>query len=227
MSIVDVPGARLELLPERAVWWGDAATLFVADVHVGKDEALRAGGIGLPPGSTEADLDRLTRVARRTGARRLVILGDFLHARSSRSDAILRLLGRWRRALGRLGVVLVRGNHDRSAGDPPRELDFEMVDNGTVLGPFHLHHEPPLPRSEPPQPTAAYALAGHLHPAVRLRGDAADRMKLPAFIERSGAMGARCLVLPAFSTFTGGVVVRPERTDRVWVVGDGRVVALG
>ena len=44
------------LLAERALYWPRAATLFVADVHLGKAAAFRAGGVPLPRGATAADL---------------------------------------------------------------------------------------------------------------------------------------------------------------------------
>jgi hypothetical protein len=65
-----------------------------------------------------------------------------------------------------------------------------------------------------------YILAGHLHPTVVLR-QRGDRLRLPCF-----HFGARVGVLPAFSTFTNGVVVQPERGDRVYVIAQQRVVAV-
>ena len=74
-------GEQVELLAARALHWPRERTVFVADVHLGKAAAFRAGGVPLPRGSTAADLARLARVLQQTGARRLVVLGDFLHAR--------------------------------------------------------------------------------------------------------------------------------------------------
>ena len=65
-----------------------------------------------------------------------------------------------------------------------------------------------------------YILAGHLHPTVVLR-HRGDRLRLPCF-----HFGARVGTLPAFSTFTNGVVVQPERGDRVYVIAQQRVLAV-
>lgn len=65
-----------------------------------------------------------------------------------------------------------------------------------------------------------YILAGHLHPTVVLR-QRGDRLRLPCF-----HFGARVGTLPAFSTFTNGVVVQPERGDRVYVIAQQRVLAV-
>lgn len=225
MTRIEAGPISLELLRERALWWGEERTLFLADVHVGKDEALRAGGIGLPPGTTEADLDRLADLVRAHDTRRLVILGDFLHARSSRSPAILGALQRWRQELAEVDIQLIRGNHDRASGDPPAQLDISVVEGGASLGPLTLYHEPPDRREAADSP-ATYGLAGHLHPAVRLRGAGADRLKVPVFFERHVPGAPPCLVLPAFSTFTGGALVRPGARDRVWAVDATGVVAI-
>ena len=65
-----------------------SAPLFVADVHLGKAAAFRAGGVPLPRGSTAADLARLAAVLQETGAQRLVVLGDFLHGAAGRVAAL-------------------------------------------------------------------------------------------------------------------------------------------
>ena len=46
----------VELLAERALHWPAARTLFVADVHLGKAAAFRAGGVAIPRGATANDL---------------------------------------------------------------------------------------------------------------------------------------------------------------------------
>ena len=73
-------GESVELLAERAIHWPGGHTLFVADVHLGKAAAFRAGGVAIPRGATAHDLARLDGLIERTRARRLVVLGDFLHA---------------------------------------------------------------------------------------------------------------------------------------------------
>src|SRR4051812_6702373 len=68
-------GEAVELLPQRALYWPAQQTLFVADVHLGKAAAFRAGGVPIPRGTTANDLDRLSMLITVTGARRLIVLG--------------------------------------------------------------------------------------------------------------------------------------------------------
>ena len=56
---LELAGVAARLLARRAIWWPDEATLFVADVHLGKAETFRALGVPVPAGPTEATLRRL------------------------------------------------------------------------------------------------------------------------------------------------------------------------
>ena len=71
-----VAGERVVMLPERALWLPQHRTLLVADLHWGKAAAIRAAHVPVPTGTTAADLARLTQAIGRTGATRLVVLGE-------------------------------------------------------------------------------------------------------------------------------------------------------
>lgn len=203
-------------LPERALYWPSRAMLLVADPHWGKAAAFRAGGLAVPEAGTSADLERLGRALAATGAERLVFLGDFWHARAGRSSEVLDALRRWRERHCELTVELVRGNHDRHAGDPPEEFSIRSVEAPFDEAPFRLAH---FPEPDP----SGYVLAGHLHPAVHLRGAGRgrERLRLPCF-----HFGPQVGVLPAFGSFTGHATVRPAAGDRVLVVADERVIEI-
>jgi metallophosphoesterase superfamily enzyme len=115
--------------------------------------------------------------------------------------------------------VLVRGNHDDRAGDPPPDLGIEVVDEPAPLGPFALCHAP-VAGSHAPL-AAGYRLAGHLHPAVRLNGRAGDAARLPCFV-----VGAAQAVLPAFGEFTGTATVARTSGATLYAVAGDRVFEL-
>jgi DNA ligase-associated metallophosphoesterase len=156
---LEVGGEQLALLPEKAVWWPDRAALLVADAHFGKAVSFRRLGVPVPPGTTADNLAALTLLVDRLGARHIVFLGDFLHSAHAHAADTLAELARWRARHARLDLVLVRGNHDDRAGDPPVLLGFAVVDEPLALGRLALCHRP-QPRD------GAYVLAGHLHPCV-------------------------------------------------------------
>ncbi len=213
MTSCHIAGESFILLAERAAYWPAQETLFVADFHLGKAASFRSAGIPLPSGTTSENVERLGRAIDRTQAKRVVFLGDFLHSAEGRAAATLERFGAWRAARRALELVIVRGNHDRRAGDPPEEWGIACVEEGGTLGPFVLNHEPGASR-------AGYALAGHIHPAVRLSGEG-ETLRLPCFW-----FARRYGVLPAFGAFTGSAVVRPKTGDQVFVIAEDDVLKV-
>lgn len=210
----EVAGERLVLLAERAAYWAARKTLFVADFHLGKAASFRRAGIALPPGTTTENVERLGRAVDRTRAERVVFLGDFLHSAEGRAPRTLERFAAWRASREGLALTVVRGNHDEKAGDPPPAWKVACVAAGGALGPFVLNHEP---GASP----AGYALAGHIHPAVRLSARGEASLRLPCFW-----FAKRCGVLPAFGAFTGSAVVRPRRGDQVFVIAEAEVLRV-
>lgn len=198
---------------DRALFWPARRTLLVADVHFGKAQVLREGGIPLPRGSTSADLARLDALIARHAARRLLVLGDLVHGRSAPDAAWVERVAAWRAGRTGLECIVVRGNHDRHF-DPAR-LGFDVADAVLHEGPFVFTHEPAAdPRG--------YVLAGHLHPGVVLRERHAPRARLPAFW-----FGTTVGVLPAFGRLTGLMPAQPGTADRVFAIAAGEVVPIG
>ena len=207
--MTEVGGQRMALMPERAVFNVVSGDLYVADLHIGKSATFRSGAIPIPEGDTASDLARLGRVVERTEARRVVVLGDFLHAPASHLDETWR---HWRSSCPDLEVLVVRGNHDRTAGDPGSDWGIELVDAPMVSGSLVFQHHP-----EPSD--SGYVLSGHLHPAIRLRGGGRDSILLPCF-----HVGPAVMVLPAFTSFSGGYRVLAGRDDRVFAIADDAVL---
>jgi DNA ligase-associated metallophosphoesterase len=209
---VEIRGEQLQLFAERAAYWVGAKTLLVADPHFGKAATFRAAGIPVPRGTTADGLSRLDVLLVRTGARRIVFLGDFLHAREGRAPATLAALSAWRADKRRIEMLVVRGNHDRHAGDPPPELGIASVNGPVVEPPFVFAHHPGAS-------SLGYVLAGHLHPGVDLTGPGRQHARLPCFwLASPGA------VLPAFGDFTGLSPIAPVAGDRVYVVAGNDLV---
>jgi len=230
---VDAGGRVLHLLPERALWLEDSRTLLVADVHLGKAASFRALGVPVPGGTTAATLERLARVVAALAPRRLVVLGDLLHGPTAQHAGAVDALAHWRARHAALDVVLVRGNHDDRAGDPPPHCAIDVVDEPLVGGGLALRHTPgeddglvtvaverDVRLDAAAAQDGAYVIAGHVHPAYRLaaRGDA---VRLPCFV-----IGAQRALLPAFGEFTGGAAIAPRPSDRIFVTDGERVHAV-
>ncbi|HPU50541.1 MAG TPA: ligase-associated DNA damage response endonuclease PdeM [Burkholderiaceae bacterium] len=214
---LEVAGQSMSLLPERALFLPAHEALLIADVHLGKAASFRALGVPVPEATTAATLARLDRLLAHLPARQLLVLGDLLHDAIAQHPRVIDALTAWRHAHRSLDVVLVRGNHDRRAGDPPAHCAIRVVDEPAALAGLRLRHHP-LPPDSPG--AEGFAVSGHLHPAIRLRGRH-GAVRLPCFWFRAAS-----LVLPAFGEFTGSCDVVPMQGDRLYLTDSEKIHAL-
>jgi uncharacterized protein len=201
----------LLLLADKAIYWPQQKALLIADAHFGKAAAYRALGQPVPQGTTNQNLQRLNVLLSQYPTEQLILLGDFLHAPKSHAPATLAALRDWRAQHAAMRCILVRGNHDQHAGDPPADLNIETVDEPYLVGDLALQHMP--------APHATHhVLAGHSHPTFRLVGKGRQRLILPCFHQRPGMT-----LLPSFGDFTGGFLMQNKPGDLI-VVTDGECV---
>jgi len=205
---VRIGGQRIVLMPQRCALWVEAATLILADLHLGKLETIAASGAPMPRGLLEAELARLVSAAQQSGARRVLVLGDFLHARIGATELVCDAFAAARETMG-VSVEVVPGNHDRGLERVADRCGVRVLSEVVNEGPFVFTHD--AMTLEGKARGGRVMWAGHEHPAVVLRRKS-ERIKLPAFVVDQGEV-----ILPAFCTFTGGVVGR----------GVGRVFAVG
>ena len=203
-SVLALAGERVLLLPQKAVYWPRLEMLVIADIHFGKAAAFRSFGIPVPHGTTNENLDGLDTLIDATGASHVLFLGDFLHARASHAAATQAAMLAWRRRRCDLVLTLVRGNHDKHAGDPAEALGIDLVDEPYTVGPFSFCHHPDID-------APGYVLAGHVHPAYVL-ATRSDALRLPCFV-----VGPARMILPSFGSFTGGYTVKPAPNERIFV----------
>jgi hypothetical protein len=215
--VVRVAGTELTFTRDAGLWWAEEATLVVSDLHLEKGSSYAARGVFLPPYDTAATLRALGALVHALSPRRVIALGDSFHdegggARLS-ADARETLRGLQR---GR-DWIWIAGNHDPHLGPDLGGLAADTI----ALGPLVFRHEP----TEGP---AEGEVAGHLHPAakVRVRGRGVRRR---AFVTD----GTR-LVMPAFGAYTGGLCALAEpfqplfraRSFTAYLCGDDRVYAF-
>nr|WP_314563337.1 ligase-associated DNA damage response endonuclease PdeM [uncultured Pseudomonas sp.] len=202
---------ELWLLAEKAVYWPARQCLLIADAHFGKASAYRSLGQPVPQGTTTENLQRLDRLLSTLPCTQVIFLGDFLHGPGSHASGTLSALRTWRARHSDLPMTLIRGNHDKRAGDPPADLRIEVVAEPLLMGPFALQHEPDAHATN-------HVLAGHVHPVYRLRGKGRQSLRLPCF-----QIGTQVSLLPAFGAFTGGFAVEQANDRRIYVIGDQQV----
>jgi DNA ligase-associated metallophosphoesterase len=214
---VSLLGARTTFRASGALWLEDEGALIVADLHLEKGSSYAARGQMLPPYDTRETLRRLEAEIVAMAPAMVILLGDTFHdrkaeARLARDDA-----GRVAALADGRRLIWVVGNHD---ADGPQDLPGETADELSLAG-LTFRHEPQAGL----QPGE---VAGHLHPAAKVRSP-------------RGSVRRRCfvtdqerVVLPAFGAYAGGLNVRDPAFAGLFAhppltgaLGIGRVHAVG
>ena len=209
---------RLAIVPDvsGALWLPEERTLVVADLHLEKGSAYAARGVMLPPYDSTATLAALSAVTKRLQPARVIALGDSFHDRDAENRIAPETLAALRLVQQGRDWLWITGNHDPAIS---RAMGGDSADTIT-LADVTLRHEPD-PTGTGPE------IAGHLHPAakVRMRGRAIRR--------RCFALSARRCIMPAMGAYAGGLnlrdaAFRPLFHDGVSVhlIGDDRLFRI-
>ena len=193
------------VLADKALYWPKHKALLIADAHFGKAAAYRALGQPVPQGTTKDNLRRLTALINQYPTEQLIFLGDFLHAPKSHAPATLAAIKDWRNQNKDVQCILIRGNHDMNAGDPPPDLNMEVVTEPYLIDDFALQH---IPKPH----ITHHVIAGHIHPTYRLLGRGRQSLILPCFHHESALT-----LLPSFGDFTGGFVMDKKLNTKIFV----------
>jgi DNA ligase-associated metallophosphoesterase len=200
------------LMAQRAAFWKEQRILLIADPHFGKAASFRSQGIAIPRGTSRYDLDRLADLISLHRPRQLIILGDLFHSASGKSRHVLHELQQWRKKFSHLCIRLVQGNHDRGSGGPPEELRIDHIQQEYSVGPIIFTHQPR-------RTAGGYTMAGHVHPAVRLKGKGRHYERFACFY-----FSTNYAIFPAFGSFTGHHLIRPSAGDRVYIIAEDQIM---
>src|SRR5450830_1743868 len=105
--ILTLANEQLLLLPHKAAYWARERMLIIADIHFGKAASFRALGVPVPAGTTSANLMALDMLMVQYEVRRIMLLGDFLHARAAHAPATLAAMLAWRQRHPDLQLTVV------------------------------------------------------------------------------------------------------------------------
>lgn len=191
---LDFAGARFTARPSGALWWPARRVLAVADLHLGRSgRQARHGGPLLPPYEVIDTLDRLEAEIAALDPALVLSLGDAFDDDAAAGELDPAARDRlWRLARGR-AWLWVSGNHDPRPPGPhlPGE---SLAEWRGAEGPAFRH-----------QAGAGPDVSGHLHPVIRLGGE-----RRRCFVRGDGH-----LLLPAFGTYTGGLLVTDPAIARL------------
>lgn len=200
-------GSSFVLFEGGGLFWPSEKILFLADTHLGKGAAFRNRMHSpVPPGTSQATLQKLTTIIQSCEANQIVILGDLWHHAAGCDLETIQQMKIWMRQYRDLDFLLVEGNHDRRTERYEKELGIRRIDR-FQLGSISGCHDPAGVQGP--------ALAGHLHPAIQLRGRGRQSEKFPCLWLNAAQNVA---VLPAFGEFTGSVAISAQEGDEAWIV---------
>jgi len=193
-----------------ALYLPKSRTLIVSDLHLEKASAFARRGTFLPPYDTGATLLLLAALMLKRNPRRIVSLGDSFHD----SEGFTRLTEPDRARLASLQHgrewIWISGNHDPVL---PSDIGGDVAAEVTLDGLTFRH--------EPLAGAAKGEIAGHLHPAGKVRSHGRS-VRCRAF----ATDGAR-MVLPAFGVLTGGLNVLDSAFAKLFSGALSRAVLIG
>ncbi|MDS0283715.1 metallophosphoesterase [Haloarcula onubensis] len=214
MRVEPVPG-----VPAATVETDGQRLLALADYHAGIEAGLRYDGVELRSAAGERRA-RLLAALDRTGADRLVVVGDLGHAIGAPFEPEREELEALFSAVD-VPVTLVKGNHDGELEPVLDAVDAEVTvtpGHGVTIGEvgFAHGHTWPAPRVL----ESAVVCVGHEHPVVRLEDEVGGNRKERAWLrgslvgntfeeryDRPLDVAGDLVVFPAFNDRSGGTWV--------------------
>lgn len=206
-------GDEFVLTGGRALFWPRENALLLADLHLEKGSFFAGHGQMLPPYDSRDTLERVAAAVKQTGARRVITLGDNFHDAAGTGRLDPYSCGMLEALTRSLDWVWLAGNHDDAK---QRSFGGTMVEE-LELGGFILRHIACEGETRP-------ELSGHFHPRMRLTVRSRTISRPCAVVSRRAAGNER-MILPAFGSFTGGMLASDPEILRAMQPAD-RIDAL-
>jgi putative SbcD/Mre11-related phosphoesterase len=205
--------------------------LVAADIHLGLEYELWQCGVSIPSQTKRLQEQLLQKLAE-IDPDRLVLLGDIKHNVPKTSWQEKQEVPSFLESLSRqVEVDLVPGNHDGGLADLAPPGTKVQPSSGYILdgvGYFHGHTWPDAELF-----SSDMLVAGHIHPAVRLRDPLGHGIARPAWVRApicSGCVEAHykkklpapeMIIVPAFNDLCGGLSLNEAQENE-----DGPVLTM-
>ena len=209
---IEILDNQFELLPQKAMYWHDQKTLLISDLHLGKVMHFRKAGIAVPAIASENNFIRLNEMVLQHEVERILFLGDLFHNQHNEEWERLR---KWRDNYHSIEIITILGNHDILPKELFEQADIKLESELKADNFLFTHH----PLMEPD--LNLYTFCGHLHPVYCLRSAAKQSLKFPCFV-----IDPYQAILPSFGIFTGGYEMNTEVNRKIYLVADGKIIAV-
>jgi uncharacterized protein len=209
-----IRGQQFWLTAERCLYWERHKTLIVSDLHFGKTGHFRKSGIAIPPNLYKEDLQRLWQQVQYFQPGEIIFVGDLFHSKVNREfDWFMK----WRNDIPGVDMHLVRGNHDILDSADYTTMNLEVHEETMYREGFcFIHDYLPAESNE-----SDYYISGHIHPGIRISGQGRQSLQFPCFY-----FTPRYAILPAFSRFTGFVIIEPRPDENVFAIVENSLILV-
>lgn len=211
--VEEIRGHRFRLYAEKAMLWETENLLLISDMHLGKVNHFRRSGIAVPNEANSENMERLISLLQEVKPDRVLFMGDLFH---SHYNAEWEVYGQVLKYFPAISFELILGNHDIMSEYQYLKHELTIHREPLIIGPFIFSHEP-----MEAQKNGHYNIAGHIHPAVHLRGKGRQALRLPCFY-----FGKSQALLPAFGAFTGLYKISPKPEDNIYVIVEDKILAV-
>lgn len=192
-----------------AVYWENTSRLLISDVHLGKITHFRKHGMAVPMKAIESNYLLLQKAIDRFEPKEVIFLGDLFHSSLNQEWVLFKNFIE----KNPISFILVTGNHDIIATEKFEALNIYLCDK-LILQDFLFTHHPQEDKS-------LFNFAGHIHPAIRIKGLGKQSLKLPCFYRKNNQM-----ILPAFGKFTGTHLMKNSTKADVFAIAEDMVIKI-
>ena len=192
--------------PSGVLFWKEKSMLLISDVHLGKISHFRKFGAAVPQAAVLKNFDTMNEAINFFQPEIIVFMGDLFHSSLNKEWV---LFEKWVSTVIS-EIILVAGNHDIISPLKYENLGIRVVSEIQLDGFLLTHH--------PVEREGFFNFSGHIHPAVRLQGMGRQSVRLSCFFKSEHQM-----ILPAFGTFTGTHVLKPQADNEVYALTEDEV----
>jgi len=206
---VEIQDQTFVMHPSGALYWEEKNILLISDVHLGKVSHFRKYGAAVPQKVINGNFELLNGALDHFNPKSIYFLGDLFHSHLNNE---WKLFEEWVSNI-KTKIVLITGNHDIISPHKYEQLGIQLYNELLEEGFLFTHF--------PEQREGVFNLCGHIHPAIKIRGNGRQSLRLPCFFKEKNR-----LVLPAFGEFTGTHTLKPKKQDEVFAIADSMVIKI-
>ena len=197
------------LHPTGSIFWQEKSILLISDVHLGKVSHFRKYGSAVPQNAIQANFELLNESVLFFNPKSIYFLGDLFHSYLNNE---WHFFEQWVVKI-KTEIILITGNHDIIPPTKYEELGIRLVEELLLEGFLLTHH--------PEERENCFNFSGHIHPAIKIRGNGKQSLRLPCFFKTQNQ-----LILPAFGEFTGTYTLKSKKNDVVYAIADFTVIKI-